>query len=67
MTTAAAIEQHALRPALLAAGLPEGALALVHSKEHAAAHALFSERAVRLADNPAERAFLEGRLAELRS
>ena len=39
----------ALRPALLAAGLPAGALALVRSKEHAAAHALFSERAVRLA------------------
>ena len=47
--TAIAIEEHALRPALLAAGLPEGALGLVHSKEHAAAHALFSERAVRLA------------------
>jgi glutamate-5-semialdehyde dehydrogenase len=47
--TAIAIEEHALRPALLAAGLPEGALALVRSKEHAAAHALFSERAVRLA------------------
>jgi glutamate-5-semialdehyde dehydrogenase len=44
-----AIEEHALRPALLAAGLPEGALTLVHSKEHGAAHALFSERAVRLA------------------
>jgi len=47
--TAIAIEDHALRPALLAAGLPEGALGLVRSKEHAAAHALFSERAVRLA------------------
>ncbi|HKO53735.1 MAG TPA: aldehyde dehydrogenase family protein [Polyangiaceae bacterium] len=47
--TAIAIEEHALRPALLAAGLPEGALGLVRSKEHAAAHALFSERAVRLA------------------
>jgi len=47
--TAVAIEEHALRPALLAAGLPEGALGLVRSKEHAAAHALFSERAVRLA------------------
>jgi len=47
--TAIAIEDHALRPALLAAGLPEGALSLVRSKEHAAAHALFSERAVRLA------------------
>jgi glutamate-5-semialdehyde dehydrogenase len=47
--TAIAIEEQALRPALLAAGLPEGALALVRSREHAAAHALFSERAVRLA------------------
>jgi glutamate-5-semialdehyde dehydrogenase len=47
--TAIAIEEHALGPALLAAGLPEGALGLVRSKEHAAAHALFSERAVRLA------------------
>ncbi|MET0794484.1 MAG: hypothetical protein ABW061_23390, partial [Polyangiaceae bacterium] len=47
--TAIAIEEHALRPALLAAGLPEGALGLVHSKEHAAAHALFCERSVRLA------------------
>ncbi len=47
--TAIAIEENALRPALLAAGLPEGALSLVRSKEHAAAHALFCERAVRLA------------------
>ena len=47
--TAVAIEEHALRPALLAAGLPEGALGLVRSKEHAAAHALFCQRAVRLA------------------
>ncbi|HET7542280.1 MAG TPA: aldehyde dehydrogenase family protein [Polyangiaceae bacterium] len=47
--TAIAIEEHALRPALLEASLPEGALGLVRSKEHAAAHALFSERAVRLA------------------
>jgi glutamate-5-semialdehyde dehydrogenase len=47
--TAMAIEEHALKPALRAAGLPEGALGLVHSKEHAAAHALFCERTVRLA------------------
>jgi glutamate-5-semialdehyde dehydrogenase len=47
--TAIAIEEHALRPALLAASLPEGALSLVRSKEHGAAHALFSERALRLA------------------
>ena len=49
LATAMAIEEHALRPALRAAGLPEGALSLVHSKEHGAAHALFSERALRLA------------------
>lgn len=47
--TALAIEEHALAPALRGAGLPEAALGLVRSKEHAAAHALFSERAVRLA------------------
>lgn len=47
--TAIAIEEHALRPALVAAGLPEGTLSLVRSKEHAAAHALFCERSLRLA------------------
>jgi len=47
--TAIAIEELALRPALAAAGLPENALVLVRSKEHAAAHALFCERQVRLA------------------
>jgi glutamate-5-semialdehyde dehydrogenase len=47
--TAIAIEEHALRPALLATGMPEDALCLVRSKEHGAAHALFTERAVRLA------------------
>ncbi len=47
--TAIAIEEHALRPALRAAGLPEGTLGLVRSKEHGAAHALFCERTVRLA------------------
>ena len=47
--TAIAIEDHALRPALVAAGLPDGALSLVRSKEHASAHALFSERSLRLA------------------
>lgn len=47
--TAIAIEEHALRPALEQAGLPAGALGLVRSKEHASAHALFSESAVRLA------------------
>jgi glutamate-5-semialdehyde dehydrogenase len=49
LATAIAIEEHALRPALRAAGLPEGTLSLVRSKEHAAAHALFCEPAVRLA------------------
>ncbi len=47
--TAIAIEEHCLLPALRAAGLPEGALSLVRSREHAAAQALFCERAVRLA------------------
>jgi glutamate-5-semialdehyde dehydrogenase len=49
LATAIAIEEHALRPALRAAGLPDGTLSLVRSKEHAAAHALFCEPAVRLA------------------
>lgn len=49
LATAIAIEEHALAPALQRAGLPAGALTLVRSKEHGAAHALFSERAVRLA------------------
>ncbi len=49
LRTAIAIEEHALGPALCSSGLPEAALRLVRSKEHGAAHALFSERAVRLA------------------
>ena len=49
LRTAVAIEEQALRPALSAAGLPEGALGLVRSREHGAAHALFCERSVRLA------------------
>lgn len=49
LATAVAIEDLALRPALAAAGLPEGTLALIRSKEHGAAHALFSHRSVRLA------------------
>jgi glutamate-5-semialdehyde dehydrogenase len=49
LATAIAIEEHALGPALVAAGLPEGALSLVRSKEHGAAHALFCQRAIRLA------------------
>jgi glutamate-5-semialdehyde dehydrogenase len=47
--TAVAIEELALRPALASASLPEGALTLVRSTEHGAAHALFCERSVRLA------------------
>jgi glutamate-5-semialdehyde dehydrogenase len=49
LRTAIAIEEHALGPALRKNGLPESALSLVRSKEHAAAHALFTERTVRLA------------------
>jgi len=47
--TAIAIEELALRPALRQAGLPVDSLALVRSKDHGAAHALFCERSVRLA------------------
>ncbi len=49
LATAVAIEELALRPALARAHLPEGALTLVRSKEHGAAHALFCERTLRLA------------------
>lgn len=49
LPTAQAIEDLALAPALLRAGLPEGALTLVRSTEHGAAQALFCERSVRLA------------------
>lgn len=47
--TAVTIEERAIRPALDAAGLPEGAITLVRSKEHAAAWALFTMPEVRLA------------------
>lgn len=47
--TAIAIEELALRPALIKASLPEDSLVLVRSAEHGAAHALFCERAIRLA------------------
>jgi glutamate-5-semialdehyde dehydrogenase len=47
--TAIAIEEWALRPALAKACLPEDSLVLVRSAEHGAAHALFCERAIRLA------------------
>lgn len=49
LRTAEAIEAHAVAPALHTAGLPEGALTLVRSAGHGAAHALFSMPAVRLA------------------
>lgn len=49
LSTAIAIEEHALKPALAEAGLPAGVLVLVRSKEHGAAHALFAERRLRLA------------------
>ena len=47
--TAAAIEAAAVAPALNAAGLPDGAVTLVRSPSHAAAHALFTMPDVRLA------------------
>jgi glutamate-5-semialdehyde dehydrogenase len=49
LDTALAIEEHALRPALRAAGLPLGAVRLLRSREHAAGQALFTLPAVRLA------------------
>jgi glutamate-5-semialdehyde dehydrogenase len=49
LDTALAIEEHALRPALQAAGLPLGAVRLLRSREHAAGQALFTLPAVRLA------------------
>ena len=47
--TARAIVQHALDPALSAAGLPPGAVRLVDSSAHSAGHALFSDRRIALA------------------
>jgi glutamate-5-semialdehyde dehydrogenase len=47
--TARAIMEHALVPALRAAGLPEGAVRLVDSPSHAAGWALFADRRVGLA------------------
>ncbi len=49
LATAIAIEELALRPALLDAGLPVEALTLIRSPHHDAAHALFSQRRLRLA------------------
>jgi len=47
--TARAIVEHALQPALLEAGLPEGTVTLVDSAAHAAGWALFSDRRLSLA------------------
>lgn len=47
--TATAIMEHAVRPALAAAGLPEGAVRLVESEAHAAGWALFADPRVGLA------------------
>lgn len=49
LDTAIAIEERAIRPALRGAGLPEGAITLVRSRAHAAAHTLFTSPEVRLA------------------
>jgi glutamate-5-semialdehyde dehydrogenase len=47
--TAQAIVEHALAPALAAAGLPDGAASLVESPERAAGWAMFSDRRLALA------------------
>ena len=47
--TARAIVEHALRPALAAAGLPEGTVSLVDSAAHAAGWALFADPRLSLA------------------
>jgi glutamate-5-semialdehyde dehydrogenase len=49
LATARAIVTHALRPALAAAGLPEGTVTLVDSAARSAGYALFSEPRVALA------------------
>lgn len=49
LRTARAIVEHALDPALEAAGLPAGAAALVDARSHAAGHALFSDPRLGLA------------------
>src|SRR5207247_1379773 len=49
LRTAEAIEASALAPALANAGLPDGAVTLVRSPSHAAAHALLTMPDVRLA------------------
>ena len=47
--TATALMEHAVRPALAAAGLPEGAVSLVASADRAAGWALFADRRLALA------------------
>ncbi len=47
--TARAIVEHALRPSLVDAGLPEGTVQLVDSASRSAGHALFSDRRLSLA------------------
>lgn len=47
--TASAIMEHAVQPALAAAGLPSGAVGLLPSRSHAAGWALFADRRVSLA------------------
>jgi glutamate-5-semialdehyde dehydrogenase len=47
--TARAIMQHALGPAVVGAGLPDGIVGLVDSPTHAAGHALFADRRLALA------------------
>ena len=47
--TALAIVEHALRPALVGAGLPDGVVQLVESAAHSAGHALFSDHRLALA------------------
>ncbi|MGO8671270.1 MAG: aldehyde dehydrogenase family protein [Capsulimonadaceae bacterium] len=47
--TARAIMTHALKPALSAAGLPDGAVVLLQSAEHAAGWALFADSRLSLA------------------
>jgi glutamate-5-semialdehyde dehydrogenase len=47
--TARAIVHHALQPAVVGAGLPDGVVGLVDSPTHAAGHALFADRRLALA------------------
>ncbi len=49
LTTAKAIVEHALDPALAAAGLPEGSATLIESPAHAAGWAMFSDPRLSLA------------------